>query len=194
MSKGDTKADFITAFWKLYEKKEIDKISISDICKVAGYNRTTFYVYYENIYDLLNKAVEDIFIPLQENVISILGLNRILDQNAVENIYFNIFKEKGKYIEILSKRQHYYIFNEKIKTNFISLIRERVKNVQIEDTQDLEYLLEYQISAILGVMRYWFQSGRQLPENELIEMIYNISSKGILTVIRKEVLEINFHT
>ena len=44
MEKRDAKAEFLTAFWKLYEKKELEKISIRELCQTAGYNRTTFYV------------------------------------------------------------------------------------------------------------------------------------------------------
>lgn len=66
MEKRDAKAEFLTAFWKLYEKKELEKISIRELCQTAGYNRTTFYVYYDDIYDLLDKAIESIFLPIRE--------------------------------------------------------------------------------------------------------------------------------
>ena len=35
---------------KLSEKKEINKITVTEICKIADINRATFYKYYRDIY------------------------------------------------------------------------------------------------------------------------------------------------
>ena len=37
----------------LLEKKELAYITVSEICKEAGVNRSTFYLHYETIQDLL---------------------------------------------------------------------------------------------------------------------------------------------
>lgn len=47
-----TKACLREAFWTLYTKKPIEKISIKEITDLAGYNRGTFYLYYKDVYDL----------------------------------------------------------------------------------------------------------------------------------------------
>ena len=40
---------------ELLNKKEINKITVSEICKKADINRATFYRYYLDQYDLLDK-------------------------------------------------------------------------------------------------------------------------------------------
>lgn len=45
------------AFLKLLEKKDFEYITIKEICKVAGVNRSTFYLHYETIADLLFESV-----------------------------------------------------------------------------------------------------------------------------------------
>ena len=47
-----------SAFISLLESKEFSDISIMDICKAAGVNRSTFYAHYENTYDLLKEAYQ----------------------------------------------------------------------------------------------------------------------------------------
>ena len=37
----------------LLEKKDLEYVTVSDICREAGVNRSTFYLHYENIGDLL---------------------------------------------------------------------------------------------------------------------------------------------
>lgn len=48
------------------------------------------------------------------------------------------------------------------------------------DTVMLEILLEYQISAVLGVIGYWFRRKKETPEQDILEIVYRISSKGVL--------------
>lgn len=40
----------------LLEKKDFEYITIKEICNVAGVNRSTFYLHYENTYDLLKET------------------------------------------------------------------------------------------------------------------------------------------
>lgn len=45
-------------FIGLLQKKEINEITVSDICKLADLNRSTFYANYINIYDVADKIRE----------------------------------------------------------------------------------------------------------------------------------------
>ena len=40
---------------RLLERKELDKISITELCREAGINRATFYRHYEIPRDILNE-------------------------------------------------------------------------------------------------------------------------------------------
>lgn len=42
----------------LLEKKEYEFITVKEICEKAGVNRSTFYLHYETIDDLLYEAIE----------------------------------------------------------------------------------------------------------------------------------------
>jgi AcrR family transcriptional regulator len=43
-------------FLQLIQTKQIENISVSDICKITGLNRSTFYANYIDIYDLVEKV------------------------------------------------------------------------------------------------------------------------------------------
>lgn len=188
MEKRSTKADFLTAFWKLYEKKEINKISIGELCRLAGYNRSTFYVYYKDIYDLLNKAVESIFMPIKEELLSSLDFMSMLENDIIEKLFSNILQKNEKYIELLFLHQHYLILAEKLKGEFWALMRKELKDKK-SSLESVEYIFEYQISAVFGVIKYWFQSGKKLSESDLGELIYSISTRGALPSIQAALIE-----
>ena len=46
-------------FINLLEEKEITKITVSEICKIADINRATFYRYYLDVYDLLSNIQKE---------------------------------------------------------------------------------------------------------------------------------------
>ena len=48
-------------FIRLMQKYEINEITVSDICKLASLNRTTFYANYLDIYDLADKIKDNMY-------------------------------------------------------------------------------------------------------------------------------------
>lgn len=46
------------AFLALLEKKDFPYITVKEICELAGVNRSTFYLHYETVEDLLSESVE----------------------------------------------------------------------------------------------------------------------------------------
>ena len=53
-----TAAKMDEAFLALLEKKDLAYITVKEICAAAGVNRSTFYLHYETIGDLLTESVE----------------------------------------------------------------------------------------------------------------------------------------
>ena len=51
-----TAVRFDKALLSLLEKKPLEYITIREICETAGVNRSTFYLHYENISDLLKET------------------------------------------------------------------------------------------------------------------------------------------
>ena len=53
-----TAAKMDEAFLTLLEKKDFAYITVKEICAAAGVNRSTFYLHYETVSDLLAESVE----------------------------------------------------------------------------------------------------------------------------------------
>ena len=69
-------------FIELIQTKELDKISVSDICKRAKLNRTTFYANYTDIYGLADtirdKLERELFDLYKEEYIQGVNSNCLL--------------------------------------------------------------------------------------------------------------------
>ena len=181
MEKRDTEREFITAFWRLYGDKPIEKISVGQLCASAGYNRATFYNHFRDIYDLFDRAVETILEPVRERLLSIGDFRELLQENRMEALLMSQFRKNTHRIELLFQRKDHDLLGEKIKGElFLHAKKEMKERGKTADTVMLEILLEYQISAVLGVIGYWFRRKKETPEQDILEIVYRISSKGVL--------------
>lgn len=55
-----TKRSIYDAFIGLREKKPLEKLTVKELCEAADINKSTFYVYYRDVYDLSDKIEDEI--------------------------------------------------------------------------------------------------------------------------------------
>ena len=58
-----TKKIIKETFLNLLEEKELNKITVSEICRISDINRATFYRYYLDVFDLFDK-IQDEFVEV----------------------------------------------------------------------------------------------------------------------------------
>ena len=82
-------------FIELLQTKELNEISVSDICKRAGLNRTTFYANYTDIYGLADairdKLENEAFGLYKEEVTQGFNSNDYLKLFSVDALIITIF-------------------------------------------------------------------------------------------------------
>ena len=56
-----TKKAIMDCFLNMLKRKNIDRVTVTDICEECGINRNTFYYYFSDIYDVLDSVlIEDL--------------------------------------------------------------------------------------------------------------------------------------
>ncbi|QCR33453.1 TetR/AcrR family transcriptional regulator [Lysinibacillus sp. SGAir0095] len=81
------------AFIEMVHKKGFSAVTVKDIVDYAQYNRTTFYVYYQNIYDLVEELMDEMFEAIQYTSMSKYKSNsrvnvQELTPNSFELLYY----------------------------------------------------------------------------------------------------------
>ena len=91
------------ALLNLLEKKEFEFITVKEICEKAGVNRTTFYLHYESMEDLLIESIEMItkrfYQTFNNETLNINSLNKdelFLINDKYLFPYLNFIKENKK--------------------------------------------------------------------------------------------------
>lgn len=98
-----TKKAIIDTFLELLNEKRLDRITVKDIVAKCGVSRKTFYYYFDDIYDLLEKCLEDLkqeTIPKIDDISSFESeLSRLAEfvvnnKKAVYHIYNSVSRDK----------------------------------------------------------------------------------------------------
>lgn len=168
-----TRQTFVNAFCDLYSQKPIEKISIQEIANKSGYNRSTFYQYFTDIYELLDYVEEKVLKSINEEMAS-----REFSTHAFQDALHCL--ENTEEILVLKALLGDYgsvHFVERLKREipFEKLIVDFPTNAALTP-----YLIEFYISTLISLFRLWIRNGKDLPPEELVQLIDNLFANGIL--------------
>lgn len=168
-----TQRNFQEAFWILYTRQSIDKITVKDICNLAGYNRSTFYQYYKDVYDVLHKFEDQLLNEVDEFVVSLVEQANSLDASQAMQEIFGFFTRINKYITVL--------FGSHGDTEFIHKLVENLKPFWIKyffrteeqyTPAEVDLLMEHYISGLLSMYQKWFLYPNGISIERIIQLSY----------------------
>lgn len=147
-------------FISLLQTNELNEISVSDICKLAGLNRTTFYANYTDIYGLADSIRDKL-----EHNLSDLYQNEIT-RGFNSNDYLKLFRHiKDNQIFYKTYFKLGYDDSYKIITYDINLARQHF------DNRFIEYHMEFFKSGITKIIKLWLQNGCKESPEDMYEII-----------------------
>lgn len=147
-------------FVELIQIKEINEISVSDICKRAGLNRTTFYANYIDIYDLADKMHD----KLENEVAELYSFER--EHNYNSNNYLKLFQHI-KDNQIFYKTYFKLGYANQKRTYIYDI--DQAKNYFGD--KHIEYHIEFFKAGFNAIVKIWLDGGcRETPE-EMLEII-----------------------
>ena len=147
-------------FISLLQTNELNEISVSDICKLAGLNRTTFYANYTDIYGLADSIRDKL-----EHNLSDLYQNEII-RGFNSNDYLKLFCHiKDNQIFYKTYFKLGYDDSYKIITYDINLARQHF------DNRFIEYHMEFFKSGITKIIKMWLQNGCKESPEDMYEII-----------------------
>lgn len=184
----ETKERIRDAFFELYATKKIERISIKEITEKAQLNRGTFYVYYKDIYDLLEKTEDELIDELMEKIKHIVTL--ILRDEDIDPFLppLDFYQRYSKFLRVLFGVNGDPKFVHKIKKIIKKTLREIFRKEQIPQVENLEYVMEYISSAQIGIISYWLvENNMELPVSQLGNMIKQITLHGPVGYLKLQI-------
>ena len=163
------------------DKKDYEYITVKEICDIAGVNRSTFYLYYETMEDLLLETIESMFNDLKNRYTSDFVTEKIIDSKNMDSMklftreysipYLSFLKEHKKAFMVAINHQALFkvesIFNALYKTLFEPILsRFKVSN------EEKKYVIAYFMSGIHAIIIEWIKGNCEDDINLIADIIY----------------------
>ncbi len=169
------------ALISLLKKKSFEYITVSEICKTAGVNRSTFYLHYETIGDLLNETTRYMlndflsYFSKETKSISVNILNCDTDELIFINDkyltpYFTYIKEHKEIF--LTALLHDKTFGfENIYQRLFENIFNPILNRFHYPLNNRQYVMKYYLSGINAIICEWLKNDCNKSIEEISEII-----------------------
>ena len=172
------------SFINLLKNKDIKKITVSEICQKADINRATFYRYYLDVYDLLDKIEEDFVNELK--LASVDKINYTVGTFAKDLLTtFTKNKDLAKILYYTNNNSTYFL------NDIMSLAYEKCKTKWQKDipnlpSEDIEYAASYIFNGALGIINYWILNDFDKTIDEIAKIIEELAYYGTYRFIYKK--------
>lgn len=171
--KRKTRSLIINTLYKLLEQQSFDKITVKQITEYADINRGTFYLHYQDKYDLLEKMIHE----YTQSMIQYCFDNPKIEDNHSLYLSFEYLKKHYNSLEPLLRNEGYTIFQNELKSS-ITLVIEQMNLIK---KREIKFTIKKQaiISLIIGVIEWWLLENKvnSSPADvakELWSIIYSI--------------------
>lgn len=134
-------------FVEMLQTKELQQISVSDICKAAKLNRSTFYANYLDIYDLADKISEQLVEQVKELYL------KERQEKFNSNDYLRLFRH------IKDNQLFYKTFFKLGYDNNVEMIYDVNQAQQHFNNKFIDYHIEFFKSGFNAIVKKWLETG-----------------------------------
>lgn len=166
---------------EILKTKSFEYITVSEICKKAGVNRSTFYLHYENTRDLLEETIRN----MTDNFISyfvpdgkILPIN--FEESQKEKLvfiseeylmpYLLYFKENRKIFLTVFENGKLFSFEETYEKLFNNIFNP-ILDVFKYPESERKYVMAFYLNGINSIIMEWIKEDCVKPEKEVVKII-----------------------
>ncbi len=157
---------------ELMKEKNINELSVKEICEKADVNRSTFYKHYSTITGLYEDVISDI----TENF-NIIGLSAKKDGTMFTAKYFEsilnyVENNRDLFLVILSKNGNIG-FGE-------FLVQNTDQFIQDENIGELtKYCMYFVVSGMTSIIWKWLNEENRMPAHSVARVISSLLAHGI---------------
>ena len=98
--------------------------------------------------------------------------------------FLELYKRNNQYYSVLLGDNGDPAFASKLK----NAIKPNLINVFVDkpgvNLVELDYIIEYTLSSMIGIMSYWFKQPDRLPSKELFELLSRLTDQGVMKQLK----------
>ncbi|WP_018751981.1 TetR/AcrR family transcriptional regulator [Paenibacillus sanguinis] len=161
---------------KLLRDRNISKISVKELCNSADINRSTFYLHYANVYELLSQVEKEIIDNTHEYLAKIEAHDH--DIRYILAFLDYIKKNDELFTIMLFKTNEPVSFAQR-------LINEVLLNIdsylQLSVPEKVKpYTYAYLVNGCLAIIQEWIRENYSLSSNEVAQLIFSLADHSLI--------------
>ena len=170
----------------LLETKEFEYISIKEICHIANVNRSTFYLHYSNMNDLLEETIKSLNLSFNSHFNSRENENTIISKDNLEDLllnndenlipYLNFIKENKNIYKVLKNHPQLFNANKTYEQMFRKLFVPIMNRFGLDEKWH-KYLMDFYISGLTSIVLDWVYDDCKIPVQEVSDFIKGLIVK-----------------
>ena len=161
---------------ELMQTKPIFKITIKEICDLSDMSRSTFYLHYQDQYELLEDIEAEVLKNTFENLSEMDTELNSLD--SIEIFLKYIQKNKTTFSILLCQTE-----NKDFQERIVNSVQKYIKSIvpaSYEDDKE-EYIYKFIMYGSINVLINWINNDFNLSSRELAKLIYH-SCNNVMTM------------
>ncbi len=151
----------------LQEGTTINSLTVQKVAKQAGLNRTTFYLHYQDIPDLVTKLTEEVLLELSGKIEVLMELQNSSEKNELIQLleYLHINRQQ---LSVLFQMEQ---FEKQLFTLMKRLIETRREKIVKSPTKNY-VAIDIKAASLVGIIIWWLRDGQQFSANYLADQIH----------------------
>jgi AcrR family transcriptional regulator len=168
-----TRSSLRQALMDLVTDKSFASLTIQEVTRQAGVNRSTFYLHYVGMHELLEDCIKDLFGQMRDEIYgkaSNIGSNHQKDYEPfVEIVFQHLRKHLRFYRAMLGKNGDPY-FGSLFQDLLSELIFEPMGG-EMRNDKESELILRFFTAGFTGIATWWLESNQPIPEREAARLV-----------------------
>lgn len=170
------------AFLELLAEKDFEYITVKEICQRAGTNRSTFYLHYETISDLLKESVaytiddfaqrfqeEDVILKIKDCPLEKLLL--ISPQYLIP--YLSYIRDHKKLFQTMVRQFQALGLEENYRRLFEHVLNPILERFQVP-LRSRQYRMNFYLNGIIAIIMEWLKNDCADSMEEIADIIENV--------------------
>lgn len=169
-----------TALISLIEKKDFELITVKEICEVAGVNRSTFYLHYDNTNDLLKETIEAVYKdffgrfsaegPKEVNIADKTDDELFLITPKYLMPYLEFVEDNRKLFLIMYEKNEMMGAEKTYEKWFTDIFGPILTRFGVSE-EEQPFIMIFYLNGIIGLINEWLARDCAQPKEEIISII-----------------------
>ncbi len=178
-----TKKAFANSFVELSKDRQLNKITVKEVCEKAELSRNAFYFHYKDINNLVEDIENSIISELEAMLLEIEKIPFPRTIYATIDCFIDLFEERKDTVLMLMDKSFSTSFTERTSKIFSEFNYKYFREFHGDGSRvSFEFFYIYLSGGLYDVVRYWLDHQDKMDKTSLKALCYILIKRLLLPI------------